>query len=485
MRFLLTDLTENKYYGLVQTATENKALAITAEYPLAFSAYVYKPAPDINDDAEFYLDLKFRDGDGNVIDTQLFNLDPDVKITWTRMSSVFTPPPGTKSVDFSIYLRKNGYYFLSSPKLERGNIPSDWSTSSEDVSFVKRALKGTTLINGGLVMSSMVLLGEQVNYDFRVWSGMSGLYSETSPNKGIAFFAGGSPLDENRIPTYVINHDGTGYAANKVIKFNDYDITVGENVSLNRNGLELRNDEGQIRLQIGNIPIPKDLKTHDIQNFDSFRELSLKEIPATYVEQYTDETGFIWYARLIFEKEVSEEKTVVSAVAETSSMMFYFETQIPTLHSLDPTTAILAEVEYTLYEHDNAGGKHTIAESRRVLTLNNGILQSSVAFDVDLVVGCSYSAAYRIVPTNLEAAPEGIGIKLNAQATTVFAGDVYLGKDIRVILGNDGFLSQWPNTKQLHYDGCWGVVVGTYGFRITAENGFERSYDGGDTWEVI
>lgn len=99
-------------------------------------------------------------------------------------------------------------------------------------SFLKDALEGFTDIKGGLILSSAIALGQKAvssegsgSDNFVVHSGVSGLYEKDSLGNGIAFWAGGSRIDKEvsnveNAATFLIRHDGTGYAAGGAIKFN-------------------------------------------------------------------------------------------------------------------------------------------------------------------------------------------------------------------------------------------------------------------------
>ena len=102
------------------------------------------------------------------------------------------------SADFS--LSTEGNVSVCELQLERGTVATSWSNSPFDNSsdrayyealkYLSDAIKGTTVIDGGLVLTSLLKLGDFSNdSSFKEKAGVSGLYSnDDSP----AFWAGGT-----------------------------------------------------------------------------------------------------------------------------------------------------------------------------------------------------------------------------------------------------------------------------------------------------
>jgi hypothetical protein len=85
-------------------------------------------------------------------------------------------------------------------KLERGNVATDWSPSPRDVNpaasgfkslwyLQKAMLDGTTKVNGGLILSSLIQLGQISQDSMTVTAGMNGVVSDGSD---VAFWSGGT-----------------------------------------------------------------------------------------------------------------------------------------------------------------------------------------------------------------------------------------------------------------------------------------------------
>ena len=123
---------------------------------------------------------------GSTISQQLTN-------DYKKYSHVFTNS-NTTSVTFS------GDATICDIKLERGTIPTDWCPSVLDPDVVKDefkkfwylqdAMKGSTEVIGGLVLTSMIQLGKWTDDVMeKVNAGISGIYNDDTD---VAFWAGGT-----------------------------------------------------------------------------------------------------------------------------------------------------------------------------------------------------------------------------------------------------------------------------------------------------
>lgn len=92
-----------------------------------------------------------------------------------------------------------------------------------DISYLTKALKEYTDIEGGLIQSSLLALGYTSESGFKIMSGTNGVYQSDKRGGGIASWWGGSMLDkfdypESSVPENVakglVRFDGTGYFAN-------------------------------------------------------------------------------------------------------------------------------------------------------------------------------------------------------------------------------------------------------------------------------
>lgn len=160
-------------------------------------------------------------------------------------------------------------------QLERGTIPSEWTYSPLDndktlaqfnaIRYITDSVKnGSTTILGGLILSSMIQLGNYVNGQMKkVTSGMSGIYNDDTD---VAFWAGGElskaianavtpfTTDKDRMINFLVTHGGLLIANNAIIRGTIF-ATDGEfngKVSI-AGGKILLNKDGSGQLANGNI----------------------------------------------------------------------------------------------------------------------------------------------------------------------------------------------------------------------------------------
>lgn len=86
--------------------------------------------------------------------------------------------------------------------------------------YLKTALAdGTTIVEGGLVLTNLIQLGKTENGVFNVYSGINGLVDTTARGNGIAAWYGGPMADKEATPTpasyakSLFRFDGSGYLA--------------------------------------------------------------------------------------------------------------------------------------------------------------------------------------------------------------------------------------------------------------------------------
>ena len=127
------------------------------------------------------------------------------------------------NVDMSSYLKYDPINGLE----VKGKIVSkggeDLTQIVDDLSYLKDALQQDTIIEGGLISTSVISTGFSKDGKFTIKGGLNGIYKEYALGGGISYWAGGSPIDrfeyaESEIPEdsarALIRMDGTGYLAN-------------------------------------------------------------------------------------------------------------------------------------------------------------------------------------------------------------------------------------------------------------------------------
>lgn len=129
----------------------------------------------------------------------------------------------TKYGDFTARLAAANAYIQDKINSTANNALSQIGSYS----YLKNALKENTSIEGGLIQSSVLALGyTDAQGAHHIMAGSSGIYESSQLGGGIAFWAGGSRIDKfvNTTATdaasFVVRHDGSGYAAKGAIRFN-------------------------------------------------------------------------------------------------------------------------------------------------------------------------------------------------------------------------------------------------------------------------
>ena len=156
-------------------------------------------------------------------------------------------------------------------QLERGTLPTSWGNSIydnasdrtyyESLKYLSDAMKGSTTMAGGLVLTNTIRLGEESNVtEFKERAGSNGLYvDDNSP----AFYAGGTleqadetarkyesddDATEGEIP-FVVTHGGKMILNNAFIRKGCH---IGDSIRVIEGGIELdtKNDdvEGIVRI---------------------------------------------------------------------------------------------------------------------------------------------------------------------------------------------------------------------------------------------
>lgn len=148
-----------------------------------------------------------------------------------------------------------------------GNVPMlTWTPSVEEVdagidqyAYIKTALGESTDIIGGLILTSLIRLGVKTINGFDVRAGISGILKEGNNERDIAVWAGGEQIDAAEVEdpnsaTFAIRQDGSAYAAKNTVRFEQDRVMVGNNVKLDKYGLQLMNEDEE-KLSIQNVSV--------------------------------------------------------------------------------------------------------------------------------------------------------------------------------------------------------------------------------------
>lgn len=105
-------------------------------------------------------------------------------------------------------------------------IANDLRASVDGLKYLREATNRGTLVQGGLVLTSLIQLGKTENQQFNVWAGINGLRDVNEQGGGIAAWFGGPMVDHEADPTALsyaeslFRFDGTGYLAGGNITWN-------------------------------------------------------------------------------------------------------------------------------------------------------------------------------------------------------------------------------------------------------------------------
>lgn len=138
-------------------------------------------------------------GDAIKIDDGIYQL----KFTWINENLNHSVTP-THVYIYTLYESQSGTSTINRIKLEKGTVGTDWTPAPEDIEdrvdsfdYLKDALKANTVINGGLVLSQLIKLGQWSGTGdnatmTKVWSGHNGKYVT---GRTIASWWGGDMVD--------------------------------------------------------------------------------------------------------------------------------------------------------------------------------------------------------------------------------------------------------------------------------------------------
>lgn len=207
-------------------------------------------------------EIQFYNASGAKIKTVRYSIMPTEQEKWQRHHLTVVAPDGAAYVGLYHWLLANGKLYMAKPMLSRGATLGDWTPSPLDTSYLQQALQTDASLAGGLVLATHIQLGYKTESgQYKVMSGLNGIYNSGAHGGGPAFWGGGKlqsaaeyPDDPDSAATMIF-HDGTAYFSRNDIRLTDNAMEVGENVRLGRNGLEMNLSDGSTALQIANVSV--------------------------------------------------------------------------------------------------------------------------------------------------------------------------------------------------------------------------------------
>lgn len=369
--------------------------------------------------------------------------------------------------------------YLAGFKLERGNKASGWSPSAQDSTkpfdYLREALKQDTAISGGLIQSSQIRLGYADNTGRHIMAGSSGLYAPGKPGGGIAIWAGADMIDaadtstQNEVPAKMLfRMDGTGYAANNVIKFEDDRVRVGENVVMDKSGFLLLDDDNNERLRITNI---------EIDSFQNMLQASETDINTSFRKSITIEYGNDGF-NIKGLDSLSENLGLLAPgyiVNCTTMLSFQANFAFPDLTELSlyrrPTLAAIIRkggIDGEIVSRSQVRIEPVKSGNYNIVVNTNYLVETTdnyvLTFEVD---GITPIDSVSTLPTS---------------ALLQCTGKVYKTFSQQTLLCRNGFASVWGNTL-LYVSEADGVVMrcGSYALKV-GRDGIKKSVDGGQSF---
>ncbi len=124
-------------------------------------------------------------------------------------------------------------------QLEEGVVATEYKASPLDFNYLTEALKESTTVERGVILSSLMRLGYTASDAYRVTAGMNGVLAPSTDGTDPAIWAGGDMLDatsdENSsadldsLAKLMFRHNGNGYMCGGVVRVLDGRILIGRN----------------------------------------------------------------------------------------------------------------------------------------------------------------------------------------------------------------------------------------------------------------
>lgn len=478
-----TGFTADQYRGAVQGFSQNGNLRVSSGEYITASLWSYcKDKASISNGAN--CEIRFHKADGEIISRFGITPVPSSNNVWERASAQAIAPAGTYSVSFYAYVVRNGELWIAEPQIERGTVLTDWSPSPDDYSYIAEALKNSGSIEGGLILGSVIKLGyDDVDGNKVVTAGMNGLLQEGARSRDLAFWAGGDMNDRGEPDiengaTFAIRHDGTAYAANNTVRFEENQVGVGDDVYLNDEGLRLQDNEN-VKVLISNKSVSSDFDAFASSTIDFSKALSTTTL-------YFGLNGL----RTVFYRFTSPIRIPINGVKKGDA--FSISINANTIHSMDFTPSSATPDAFpramsSLFSIRLYSGELKIFDFP--VPCSSEITNSSRPYQRRYSVSQRYSAsAYEAgdyifeiyFPDDVVNAP----IKSTSTLNYRVDGTCRTLGTNQTLLGNNGFSSIWRQSAFAVNNEGIILRVGDYGLRID-EQGITITNDGGSSWSPL
>lgn len=395
-------------------------------------------------------------------------------------------------------------------KLEVGNVATEWSPAPGDFDYLTTALAESTVVDGGLVLTSLIKVGTQTDPDTleqKTMAGISGLV-DSSPDArgGIAIWAGGdmSDLDNPSFDpsvaaaTTVIRHDGSAYFANNTIRFAQDVVEVGDSVVLNKDGLVLHDSNGTQRLKVSNTSVGEDINIDAVNIPISGRgqmpscKLQLKSRKETIMTPGVngmpgtiDVITYYWWA--IVEAGTYRYSIPGTLTPGATITLQNCTVEIdPYVPSVDPHP-VEGRARFRIGYFDGNGVARYLPSDIGYVEFKRKSDRSYVAELKSLyipagnITGGNYFVEAELATQNQEIP---VGVTQVKNASVVVNGTAYNTFDSTTVLGNDGLLTIWDKVGLLVNKDKVIMRAGSVLLRVSP-SGIEKSPNGGISWSQL
>lgn len=420
-----------------------------------------------------------------------------------RLEIPFTTPSGTaltsgevtdeafykeKDLGITVYIRpKNATsvwqsFTVRDMQLERGNVATAYRPHINDTSYLVEALPGQTKFNGGLGLTSRILLGEFDTTDpdnpvlETIRAGINGVMMPNERGGGLVWWGGGSPKDaadysgDDDTATSATRMDGTAYFAGNTVRFGKNFAEIGDSLRLDDDGLKLIKDN-ETRLRVTDV---------SVENFAQPTQEAVITIPAVTL-------GFRFAVDL---DDNAYGPHVLRAITGGEHITLGGGREVPANSAFDlglsfelnaPQATFIPQFEVYVDLYNSAGTlvSRTMCEQTRSESTPAGItIRFTASVHTTLPKGSYWMRLWR-GSANL---PDE-GAMLPLPAPVAVAGGITPGLKNCTILAPDGFLTTWNqavilakkdsimlrvgSSSVIINDSMCNLISHNYGFRVS------------------
>lgn len=363
-------------------------------------------------------------------------------------------------------------------------IPELWEAAPEDTGYLRKALReavaDSTELTGGMVLSTMLLLGTTSAEGVRdVQSGISGV-NDASGGTAPAIWMGGNPFGGAE-PTALFRHNGTGYMASRVIEFLLNAIRLGGGLQLDASGLKLLDADGTAKMRISNEPLEyTNVEAVESEVSQLAPVVLTQNITIGRREQVTMPNGMVKLGGMAVTAGAEwsgislgtlTAKTVVSGTVTV-------ELGVNTGSEKMPFSGLFNVYIYSLTD----GLRNIVYSGSRSFTDKPSVGRGVLTFNAVIPTEGEYYIAV-VIPTTTRPL-DYWGTASNHSIAPVINLKVTRGIAEQFAIASDGVLGVWTGLKWLAKANYFGVLAGSnYGLRMQPDGIYLRL--GSETWRKL